>query len=1033
MPQLQRVRLINDPTKLGFLTERTIERAGRTLYEIDFLGTQKRYVPEGQFEIILEGQENPLDLLEQGKVGQLKDLRRVLSNVRLGGNLTDLLYSMEITNTDFYAYQFKPVIKILNSPNNGLLIADEVGLGKTIEAGLIWTELRSRFDVRKLLVICPAMLREKWRDELSNRFGITADICDAKNLYDRLKQSRKEGSHSSFSIIASMQGLRPTRGWKDNKPNNRYSSKLAKLLEENENEHPLIDLLIIDEAHYLRNPETKTSQLGRLLRNVSEYIIMLSATPIHLNSDDLFQLMQLIDEDTFHHISSFNEIINANKPLIELRDLILSGNLTKDDYLNRLEQARKNYLLRENKQLPALIEYINKNNDINNTSNRIEIARRIENINLLSNVITRTRKRDVNEWRVIREPIAETIPMTQIEQQFYNTVTQTVRDFCSQYDYYEGFLLVSPQRQMASSMPAALKYWKEKSNQIEEQMYEDFGDDNEYDNTKIGPLIKQLTSNVEKFGNLDDLIKNDSKYKRLLEILLKYFNDYPNEKIIIFSYFRATLKYLTERLNCDKINSIMLIGGDNKENTIKSFKEDSNIRILLSSEVGSEGIDLQFCRTLINYDLPWNPMKIEQRIGRIDRLGQKADKISIWNLFYDDTIDSRIYIKLFNRLNIFQNVLGNIEPILGDKIRPLTYDLLRNNLTKEQEEQRINQTAIALENIRNEEIELENEAAHLVAHGDYILKQVKAVRELNRWITNQDIENYVIDYFDSNYNGCEFRKKDVSTDIYDINLSNEAKNDLESFIRTKRIAANTNLTRTNSIKCKFENKVVNTNNDRIEIINQVHPVIRFINDKINNNQELQQHPAVAIKCKHNPNMLIKEPGNFVFTIRKWKVSGLQEIEKLSFSVASVSDNPISYSPEDSEKIIMAILSNGDKNWYEAKNYKDFEKAADIANNICLAQSDKLYEDFVNELKMQNFDRAQIQLNTLKSHKENQIKKLTEIIERHRQNGREPLAKATEGKIVKLEDRVERKQLEVNNKKEIKHNQEDICIGILRIY
>ena len=127
-----------------------------------------RWIPEEQ----LEGNParlSPLDMLETGKLGRPIDLRRTLTHVKLSGRLADVIYSMEATNTDFYAYQFKPVIKLLESPSNGILIADEVGLGKTIEAGLIWTELRSRFDMHRLLVLCPATLREKWHASFPRR------------------------------------------------------------------------------------------------------------------------------------------------------------------------------------------------------------------------------------------------------------------------------------------------------------------------------------------------------------------------------------------------------------------------------------------------------------------------------------------------------------------------------------------------------------------------------------------------------------------------------------------------------------------------------------------------------------------------------------------------------------------------------------------------------------------------------------------------------------------------------------------------
>src|SRR6185369_3858452 len=126
------------------------------------------------------------------------------------------------------------------------------------------------------------------------------------------------------------------------------------------------------------------------------------------------------------------------------------------------------------------------------------------------------------------------------------------------------------------------------------------------------------------------------------------------EKVVLFSSFRATLKYLSERLNADGMTNISLMGGGkiNKDDVLKQFKLQYGPQVLLSSEVGGEGIDLQFCRVLVNYDLPWNPMRVEQRIGRIDRLGQKAEKIIIWNLFYEDTIDARIYQRLYKKLDL---------------------------------------------------------------------------------------------------------------------------------------------------------------------------------------------------------------------------------------------------------------------------------------------------------------------------------------------------------------------------------------------
>jgi SNF2 family DNA or RNA helicase len=238
-----------------------MQRGGKNLLQIRFPDATQ-YYPDDEIEIISQGKQHPLDLLEDGRIGRAVDLRRLITHVKLSGRLANLLYSMEVTNTDFYAYQFKPVLKMLNSVGNGILIADEVGLGKTIEAGLIWIELKSRFDYRRLMVLCPAFLREKWQRELKKRFGVDAQILDAKGVHQKLKSSTAEGPLAGFAIIGSMQGLRPHSGWdEEDARGKRASSTLAKYLNDQQHGNPLIDLLIVDEAHYLRMPDLKRRAL----------------------------------------------------------------------------------------------------------------------------------------------------------------------------------------------------------------------------------------------------------------------------------------------------------------------------------------------------------------------------------------------------------------------------------------------------------------------------------------------------------------------------------------------------------------------------------------------------------------------------------------------------------------------------------------------------------------------------------------------------------------------------------------------------
>ncbi len=676
-----RVRVRQDPGRVGVITGQTMQVGGGTYWQVVFPdGAQ--YMSENQLECVEAN--DPLDLVAQGRFGRSGDLRRNLTHIRLTGRLANLIYSMDTTNTDFYAYQFKPLLKFLNSPTNGLLIADEVGLGKTIEAGLIWTELRSRIDAKRLMIICPAMLREKWKMELGERFGIKADILNATEFHNTLQEAIQFGPHYDFSVIASLQGLRPGRGWRETPQEERRTNTdhLATLLEEYAHQEPLIDLLVIEEAHYMRNRETSSADLGRLLRDVSSHVIMLSATPIHIRNTDLYQLLNLADEGTFNQQAVFSSILEANAPLVRAREVVTSNHPNLAALEEQLRSALAHPYLQDNRQLRALLADLPTEDQLSDREYRSGLAYRLETMNLLGHVISRTRKREVTEWHVIRQAVPERVELTPVEREFYDAVTELVREFCAARGGPEGFLLVMPQRQIASSMPAALQEWQERSERLASQLYEDLGIDAGEDQD-MGPVTRELIERAYELSDLDTLWQNDTKLKRLIQILTGILRDNPREKIVLFSYFRATLRYLKTRLTEAGISATVLMGGAefNRYEILDEFRSPQGPNVLLSSEVASEGIDLQFSRFLINYDLPWNPMKVEQRIGRIDRLGQPAEQIFIWNLLAKDTIDDRIYTRLYERLEIFERTLGGLESILGDEIQKLTMDLLRRPLT----------------------------------------------------------------------------------------------------------------------------------------------------------------------------------------------------------------------------------------------------------------------------------------------------------------------------------------------------------------
>lgn len=1028
------VRLKSDPGRNGMISGKSRKRGNRSFWQIIFPdGSQ--YISENQLEVIREEVEDALDLFSQGKFGRARDLRGAITHIRLSGRLADLIYSMETTNTDFYPYQFKPVLNFLDSPSGGILIADEVGLGKTIEAGLIWTELRSRYDARRLMVLCPAMLREKWKTELQLRFGINARVVDTHEALETLVDYRA-GNINEFAIVGSMQGLRPNRGWEeDDEIVHKNAVKLARFLNDNAHEDALMDLLIVDEAHYLRNPSSMTSKLGRLLREVTDHVVLLSATPIHLKNEDLFNLLNLVDEDSFNEKNVFDDILQANAPLLKARDMILHEDVNVNEFIEELEEAGSHFLLANNRQLQTLLNAPPTITDIKDTSYRSRLAHRLESINLLGRTVTRTRKREVTEWRVVREAVAETIDLTPAEMEVYTKVTEIVRQYCLENDAHEGFLLVTPQRQIASSMPAALREWQKR--QFESDLsYEDIGEDTGQ-SKEPGPLVQTIIDNADELGDIDELWENDSKYKRFSTELKKFFNDHPKEKVVVFAYFRPTLYYLNERLSSDGIESIVLVGGGtmDKYEVMETFKDPKGPSVLLASEVASEGVDLQFSRVLVNYDLPWNPMKVEQRIGRIDRLGQPSPKITIWNMFYADTIDARIYDRLYLRLGIFEYALGGLEAVLGEEIKNLTIDLLSGNLSPIQEDERISQTQQALSYLIDEEKRLEKNAKNLIAHGDYILNQVRAARELGRCVTGEDLWGYIRDYFNTNYPGCEFRQLEAEELVFEIRLSEKARFDFDRFIQTNQLTGKTNITSLSHkpVRYRFENRVPQRGGRiRDEYINQFHPLTRFVSTMIQekiSQSEVVHFPSLGLQLNKNltPGL---ESGDYLFYVERWTVQGIRDIERMVYFARPATENSSFLGDDEAEQLVTNVAKYG-KDWLSVGNEVDPSEFVPLVE-ACMDRAEEQYKEYIVYLTNENNDRADLQEKTLNLHMERQRSKLVEILLNHERKGNVKMIAPTKGKIDKLEARVRDKIREIDQRRKLQHHNKEICIGIVRV-
>jgi len=1038
------VRSIDNPSKRGVITNNPPRpKPSGVMYHVRWDDGNARYAHEDDLELVDDDATlSWVRLIAEGRYGRSEDLRRNLTFIHLSGRLANLVYAMGITNTDFYAHQYKPLLNLLNSPINGLLIADEVGLGKTIEAGLIWTELRARFDMRRLLIVCPAVLREKWKSELEERFGIEARIVKADELQEELAKPHHQIPDGRAWII-SYQTARPPKDWKEDgkgiaalegkRPPKAW--KLADFLYESQEEEPLLDMVIFDEAHMMRNEGTGNWKIGELLHSVSEFKLMLSATPINLKNKDLFNILRMLDPDHFRDSMDLERILDSNRFITAARDAAL--NLDKDatEIIENLESAANTMLLQGSQQLQRIINNPPTNEMLSSKSYRADLAEQLGKIDLLSYIITRTRKRDVSETKVERHVEREEVQMTEDERNFYDIVTQSVIDYALNADVNEGFLLASPQRQVTSCPAAIAESWMGSEKDID-TIIEDLENSEEYDLDmdveEERPLINHMRRAIYGQVNVSALRRNDSKFNRLLERLKAQFVKKPNDKIIVFTMFRPTAKYLSERLSDEGIVCQRLWGGETepKQVSIDRFREDPSIRVLVTTEVASEGVDLQFCSILVNYDLPWNPTRIEQRIGRIDRLGQKEERINIWNLYFQDSIDGRVVHRLLSRLRIFEEALGEAEEVVGSEIKALERDLFRQNLTPDEQEKRIDAAAQRLENEKLIKRNLEENAAHMMAHGQRILERIEASRELSRRVTESDLLIYVRDYLTKHWPGHTLTQTGEDPYLFNIKLPSSLAAELDDYLRNEGLIGKTRLAQGAEVKCRFLNKVSEKSKKGTENIHQFHPIIRFISADLRERGE-QFFPVVAVSLKASEKTPV---GRYAFHARSWSFNGVRDEEYLSALLVNLDTREV-IDGEQADDFLQAMRSQG-RDWLEAKNVLDIERvesALDLAEEVL----EEKFKDSVIEKRIENEDRASFQIQSIQSYLDRMVSKFEEVREKHEKAAlkdprRKSLAAATQGKIDKLQERMNVRIEKIKQKKEVTPDTRDIVTGVVQV-
>jgi superfamily II DNA or RNA helicase len=1027
------VRLKSNPTRAGVLTGESTGSSAMPRWQVIF-PDRTEAVPALALEAIPADGGDPFDDMHRLRFAKPHELRSAITHARLSGKLSDLIYSLYTTNTDFYAYQFKPVLSFLDSPSRGILIADEVGLGKTIEAGLIWTELRSREDARRLLVLCPAMLREKWRLELSERFGVNALICSTEETVGRLEQA-VGNARSEFAIIASMQGLRSLAEDPEDDDETSLPARFRMLADESAGGESPLDLVIIDEAHYLRNAETQTARLGHLLRRITENIVLLSATPVHLRNTDLFNLLNLLDPDSFAYEWSFDSALEQNAPLVHVRDLLLRAETPVDEIHRSIEELRSSDLFGRSESLRFLVETGLDVDAVLSVGQRLSLAERIDRVNPITKVVIRTRKRDVHERRVIREPLALRAEMTPVEREFYTQVTDAVREYCTSMNLAEGFLLTIPQRQMCSSMAAACRSWTTRSDalsdEIDELLWDAFGNDGSgQKRANSKGLIGQLSKIARDVGDFSALRRDDSKFTKLREQLQEYWTRFPGAKVVLFAYFRDTLRYLEERFREIGVDSVVLMGGMDKQAGLEQFRSDSGPRLLLASEVASEGIDLQFSSLLVNYDLPWNPMRVEQRIGRIDRIGQKAERIVILNLFLGETLDERVYVRLFERLRIFERALGSIEGILGEMVREMSFELLRHHLSSDEEVKVIEQTLFAVEKKVRIESELEDQAGRLVAHGDYLQHRVALARDLNRYVTSDDLHAYVGDFIEEHCEGAQLvMTRSGDPPVWELDLGPRTRAEFGEFLEHERQQGRTRLATAASGRHSvvFKN-VLGPSKAGTEVISQYHPLVGYIARYLTK-KGLHRNAVLSAMSLRVDALPAIRPGIFIFAVSRWSLVGERTQERLAFEACRLGEL-VTIDPAEAERMVTTAAMQG-REWLAASGELDgevvrmgFENAIDTL--------DLRYRDYMENAARENRDRVAFQKHQVDQQEERDLARIQDMIGRMRAAGKTRTIRANEGRIKKARERATERRARLDRRMDLRHESTLVCAGVIRI-
>ena len=445
---------------------------------------------------------------------------------------------------------------------------------------------------------------------------------------------------------------------------------------------PHFDLVIIDEAHHIRNGSMEKEKAFeykcvKYFCDNADAVVMLTATPLQTSDDDLFTLLNVLRPDVVIDKQTFNMMSRPNVHISEAARLMRRAD---DQWQEQATEALRGVLetqwgenvVAANPTYGEMIKTLQQ--DKITREERVKLISDAESLHSFNSMLNRTRRKDIQDF-CIRRPYTLAVEFTPRQQELHDELLRFESNALLQLHGNARsipFMMSTIKRQAASCIFGLAPHIRD----LISRRFQQLEDDPDMDSPGFtfegadARALEDLAQNLLTMA--DNLPEEDPKFDQMLEAIMEKQKQ-ENNKIIIFSTFRYTLGYLRRKLEEAGLRVAQVDGGvkDSMRQELRARfelpKDDNDaIDILLFTEVGSEGLDYQFCDMMINYDLPWNPMRIEQRIGRIDRRGQQSETVGIYNMITSGTVDADIYYRCLMRIGIFESSIGECEEILGD-------------------------------------------------------------------------------------------------------------------------------------------------------------------------------------------------------------------------------------------------------------------------------------------------------------------------------------------------------------------------------